>query len=151
MAEGDDGVARAEAVGSSSSASTPQVIAGMTDHDEVPFAEARKVDSLIEDLDGNVFADLVSAWGAAPYGATPADIVEAVTAAQRRYGMEITNYIPNQPALDLAERLLVGRTARHHPSSAVAEWHPRRRNRRQACPGVDRPTDDPDLPRAVPR
>jgi 4-aminobutyrate aminotransferase-like enzyme len=83
-----------------------RVIAGLTDHDEVPFAEARKVDSLIEDLDGNVFADMVSAWGAAPYGATPTDVVEAVTAAQRRYGMEITNYVPNEPALELAERLL---------------------------------------------
>jgi 4-aminobutyrate aminotransferase-like enzyme len=83
-----------------------RVIAGMTDHDEVPFAEARKVDSLIEDLDGNVFADLVSAWGAAPYGATPADVIEAVAVAHRRYGMEITNYIPNEPALALAERLL---------------------------------------------
>jgi 4-aminobutyrate aminotransferase-like enzyme len=84
----------------------PRVIAGLTDHNEVPFAEACKVDSLIEDLDGNVFADMVSAWGAAPYGATPTDVFEAVTAAQRRYGMEITNYLPNQPALDLAERLL---------------------------------------------
>ena len=83
-----------------------RVIAGMTDHDEVPFAEARKVDSLIEDLDGNVFADLVSAWGAAPFGGSPTDVFEAVTAAQRRYGMEITNYIPNEPALILAERLL---------------------------------------------
>jgi 4-aminobutyrate aminotransferase-like enzyme len=83
-----------------------RVIAGLTDHAEVPFVEARKIDSLIEDVDGNVFADLVSGWGAAPYGATPADVFDAVTAAQRRYGMEITNYIANEPAVQLAERLI---------------------------------------------
>ncbi|MGC4109349.1 MAG: aminotransferase class III-fold pyridoxal phosphate-dependent enzyme [Nocardioides sp.] len=80
--------------------------APMTDHDEVPFVEARKSGSLIEDVDGNVFADLVSSWGSTPYGASPEAVVEAVIEAQRRYGMEITNYVQNEAAYELAEKLV---------------------------------------------
>lgn len=82
------------------------VIASMTDHDEVPFVEARKKDWLIEDVDGNTFADHCSAWGSTPLGATPARVQRAVEEAQRRYGMEITDYVPNEAALALAERLV---------------------------------------------
>jgi 4-aminobutyrate aminotransferase-like enzyme len=80
--------------------------APLTDHDEVPFVEDMKVGSLIRDVDGNVFADHVSAWGATPFGASCSEIVSAVVAAQQRYGMEITNYIPNRPAIELAARLV---------------------------------------------
>jgi 4-aminobutyrate aminotransferase/4-aminobutyrate aminotransferase/(S)-3-amino-2-methylpropionate transaminase len=73
------------------------LITSLTDHDEVPFVEARKRDSIVEDVDGNTFADHVSAWGSSPLGATPPDVQEAVIEAQRRYGMEITDYIPNEP------------------------------------------------------
>ena len=82
------------------------VAAPMRDHDEVPFVEAGKSGSLIEDVDGNVFADLVSSWGATPYGAAPAAVTDAVIAAQRRYGMEITDYVPSEPPMLLAQRLL---------------------------------------------
>jgi 4-aminobutyrate aminotransferase/4-aminobutyrate aminotransferase/(S)-3-amino-2-methylpropionate transaminase len=82
------------------------LITSLTDHDEVPFVEARKRDSIVEDVDGNTFADHVSAWGSSPLGATPPDVQEAVIEAQRRYGMEITDYIPNEPELALAERLV---------------------------------------------
>lgn len=80
--------------------------APMQDHDEVPFVEAYKKGSLIVDVDGNVFADLVSAWGATPFGATPESVTEAVIDAQRRYGMEITDYIQNDVAIELAEKLV---------------------------------------------
>jgi 4-aminobutyrate aminotransferase-like enzyme len=82
------------------------MIAGLQDHDEVPFAEARKTDWLIEDVDGNTFADHVSAWGSTPLGATPEPVQRAVIDAQLRYGMEITDYVPNEPEVALAERLI---------------------------------------------
>ncbi len=80
--------------------------APLQDHDEVPFVEARKVGHVIEDVDGNVFADLVSAWGASPYGTPTPGVTEAVIAAQRRYGMEITDYVQNDVAIELAEKLV---------------------------------------------
>jgi len=80
--------------------------APLTDHDEVPFVEDMKVGSLIRDVDGNVFADHVSAWGCTPFGASCPEIIDAVVAAQQRYGMEISDYIPNRPAIELADRLL---------------------------------------------
>ncbi|MGH2596728.1 MAG: aspartate aminotransferase family protein [Actinomycetota bacterium] len=82
------------------------LIGSLTDHDEVPFVEARKTDWLIEDVDGNTFADHVSAWGSTPLGATPPEVQHAVMEAQLRYGMEITDYVPNEPQLALAERLI---------------------------------------------
>ena len=80
--------------------------APLTDHDEIPFVEDLKVGSLITDVDGNVFADHVSAWGATPFGASCSEITSAVIAAQQRYGMEITDYIPNRPEIELAARLI---------------------------------------------
>ncbi|MFI5393165.1 MAG: aspartate aminotransferase family protein [Myxococcota bacterium] len=82
------------------------VVGSLQDHDEVPFVEARKSDWLIEDVDGNTFADHVSAWGSTPLGATPPEVQRAVADAQLRYGMEITDYVPNEPQLALAERLI---------------------------------------------
>src|SRR5215470_19201783 len=80
--------------------------APLTDHDEVPLVEDMKVGSLIRDVDGNVFADHVSAWGATPFGAACPEITSAVIAAQQRYGMEITDYIPNRPEIELAVKLI---------------------------------------------
>jgi 4-aminobutyrate aminotransferase/4-aminobutyrate aminotransferase/(S)-3-amino-2-methylpropionate transaminase len=82
------------------------VIAGLQDHDEVPFVEARKEDWIVEDVDGNTFADHVSAWGSTPLGATPEPVQRAVVDAQLRYGMEITDYVVNEPEIALAERLI---------------------------------------------
>ena len=82
------------------------MVGSLQDHDEVPFVEARKSDWLIEDVDGNTFADHVSAWGSTPLGATPPEVQRAVADAQLRYGMEITDYVPNEPQLALAERLI---------------------------------------------
>jgi 4-aminobutyrate aminotransferase-like enzyme len=80
--------------------------APMRDHDEVPFVEARHDGSFIVDVDGNVFADLVSGWGAAPFGGAPETVTEAVVAAQRRYGMEIFDYVQSDVSVELAEKLV---------------------------------------------
>ena len=74
------------------------LVVSLTDHDEVPFVEAGKTDYLIEDLDGNTFADHVSAWGSTPLGATHPKVQAAVDDAQHRYGMEISDYVPTAPA-----------------------------------------------------
>jgi 4-aminobutyrate aminotransferase-like enzyme len=79
---------------------------GGHDHGEVPFVEARKFGCFIEDVDGNTFVDHCSAWGSTPLGATPATVQEAVIEAQRRYGMEISNYVTSEPVIRLAERLV---------------------------------------------
>jgi 4-aminobutyrate aminotransferase-like enzyme len=79
---------------------------GTLSHDEVPFVEERKSDWIIEDVDGNTFADHCTAWGSTPLGATPPKVQQAVIDAQRRYGMEISNYIFSEPVVALAERLV---------------------------------------------
>ena len=58
------------------------LISSLTDHDEVPFVEARKSDWVIDDVDGNTFADHVSAWGTTQLGATPRSVLRAV----QKYG-----------------------------------------------------------------
>lgn len=76
-----------------------------THHDEVPFVEARRRDWLIEDVDGNTFADHVSAWGADPLGPGRPEIEDAVFEAQRTYGMECSMYVPTVVSSELAVRL----------------------------------------------
>lgn len=77
----------------------------MADHSLVPFVEAAKRGYLIEDVDGNTFADHMSAWGSSPFGPTPAAVRDAMNAAWDRHGMQISGWIQNVPALELAERL----------------------------------------------
>jgi 4-aminobutyrate aminotransferase-like enzyme len=87
-------------------AASDAVLCGpLREHVDVPFVEARKTGWLIEDVDGNTFVDQVSAWGSTPLGAQPA-AAEAAREAQERYGMEISDYVPNGPALALARRLV---------------------------------------------
>lgn len=86
-------------------AADPVLCGPLRDHIDVPFVEARKNDWLIEDVDGNTFADHVSAWGSAPLGGHPS-ASRAAAVAQQRYGMEISDYVPNEPALALARRLV---------------------------------------------
>src|SRR5512136_1749691 len=73
---------------------------------DVPFVMARKSEWIIEDVDGNTFADHVSAWGSTPLGAKPESVLTATAEAMRRYGMEITDYVLSEPPLALAQRLL---------------------------------------------
>lgn len=78
----------------------------LRDGENVPLVLGSKSGHLLTDVDGNVFADHVSAWGAAPYGAQPPHVREAVTSAWDRYGMEISQYISSEPVIELAERLV---------------------------------------------
>jgi len=96
----------------------------LRDYSGVPFVEARRHDYVIEDVDGNTFADHVSAWGAAPYGAHPPTVRAAQQRAWDRYGMEITNYLATEPVIELAERLVAlapGRIARVAPTVTGTE------------------------------
>jgi 4-aminobutyrate aminotransferase-like enzyme len=75
--------------------------------DEVgPFVITRKSGYEIEDIDGNVYLDCVSAMASVPVGAGRADITEAAVEALRRYGNEDTHYFSHEYVLPLAERLL---------------------------------------------
>ena len=78
----------------------------LRDGANVPVVLGRKHGHLLEDVDGNVFADHLSAWGAAPYGAQPPSVRDAVTGAWDRYGMEIAQYLASEPVVALAERLV---------------------------------------------
>ena len=90
----------------------------------VPLAVASKDDCIITDLDGNTFADHVSAWGASPYGAQPEQVRTAVGETWDRYGMEISNYVRSEPVVALAERLVElapGRITRVAPTVTGTE------------------------------
>jgi 4-aminobutyrate aminotransferase-like enzyme len=83
----------------------PRLTGGMTDHEAVPFVEARKRGYLIEDVDGNTFADHIGGWGSSPYGPTPQRVKDAMDAAWAAHGMEISVFVPNTAALELVEKL----------------------------------------------
>jgi 4-aminobutyrate aminotransferase-like enzyme len=75
--------------------------------DEVgPFVITRKSGYEIEDVDGNVYLDCVSAMASVPVGAGRSDITDAAVEALRRYGNEDTHYFSHEYVLPLAERLL---------------------------------------------
>lgn len=78
----------------------------LRDHSEIPLVEAGKRDWIIEDVDGNTFVDHVSGWASTPLGGTPSKVLDASIEALRRYGVEISDYVPNEPMLALAERLI---------------------------------------------
>jgi len=71
-----------------------------------PFVISRKSGYEIEDVDGNVYLDCISAMASVPVGAARADITEAAVEALRRYGNEDTHYYSHEYVLPLAERLL---------------------------------------------
>jgi 4-aminobutyrate aminotransferase-like enzyme len=71
-----------------------------------PFVITRKSGYEIEDIDGNVYLDCISAMASVPVGAARADITEAAVEALRRYGNEDTHYYSHEYVLPLAERLL---------------------------------------------
>ena len=75
--------------------------------DEVgPFVINRKSGYEIEDIDGNVYLDCVSAMASVPVGAGRADITDAAIEALKRYGNEDTHYFSHEYVLPLAERLI---------------------------------------------
>ena len=71
-----------------------------------PFVICRKSGYEIEDIDGNIYLDCVSAMASVPVGAARADITEAGVEALRRYGNEDTHYYSHEYVLPLAERLV---------------------------------------------
>jgi 4-aminobutyrate aminotransferase-like enzyme len=71
-----------------------------------PFVAARKAGWTIEDVDGNLIADLASASASVPLGAGRADLAEAAAAAIARYGNEDSHAVASEPMLPLARRLL---------------------------------------------
>ena len=75
-------------------------------HGTYPFVAARKAGWTVEDVDGNVYADLASGSGSVPLGAAPPAIVDAAVEAIRRFGNEDTHAITTELVAPLAERLL---------------------------------------------
>jgi len=61
---------------------------------------------LLHDVDGNTFANHMSAWGAAPYGPFPPSVRQATLEAWDRFGMEISCFVQSPPVVELAERLV---------------------------------------------
>jgi 4-aminobutyrate aminotransferase-like enzyme len=79
--------------------------AGQT-HGSYPFVAARKHGWLVEDLDGNVFVDLVSSSASVPFGAGRADLVEAATEQLLAFGNEDSHAVTNPLMSRLARRLV---------------------------------------------
>jgi 4-aminobutyrate aminotransferase-like enzyme len=75
-------------------------------HDLAPLIVARKSGWEIEDVDGNVYLDMLSAMASVPLGAARGDITDAAVDALRRYGNEDTHALPSEHVLPLAEKLL---------------------------------------------
>ncbi len=83
----------------------PHLTSSNANHSIYPLAEVSKRGFLIEDADGNTFADHMSAWGASPYGPTPAKVKVAMENAWDRHGMQISGWLPNTAAFALVEKL----------------------------------------------
>jgi 4-aminobutyrate aminotransferase-like enzyme len=79
--------------------------AGQT-HGSYPFVAARKSGWLVEDLDGNVFVDLVSSSASVPFGAGRADLVEAAREQLLAFGNEDSHAVTNPLMSQLARRLV---------------------------------------------
>jgi 4-aminobutyrate aminotransferase-like enzyme len=79
--------------------------AGQT-HGSHPFVAARKSGWLVEDLDGNVFVDLVSSSASVPFGAGRADLVEAAHEQLLAFGNEDSHAVTNPLMSQLARRLV---------------------------------------------
>ncbi len=77
-----------------------------TAHDLAPFVIARKFGYTVEDVDGNVYLDLISAMASVPLGAGREDLIEPSLEAMRRYGNEDAHYLVSDLVASLAERLL---------------------------------------------
>ncbi|MFL5767824.1 MAG: aspartate aminotransferase family protein [Actinomycetota bacterium] len=71
-----------------------------------PFVAHRKLGYAVEDVDGNVFLDMVSASASVPLGAGRDDLLEPAIEALRRYGNEDSHGVASELMLPLAERLL---------------------------------------------
>ncbi|GAA2134563.1 aspartate aminotransferase family protein [Nocardioides bigeumensis] len=79
--------------------------AGLT-HGTYPFVARRKSGWLVEDLDGNVFVDLVSSSASVPFGAGRADLVAVAAEQLAAFGNEDSHAVTNPLMSRLARRLL---------------------------------------------
>jgi 4-aminobutyrate aminotransferase-like enzyme len=71
-----------------------------------PFVIRRKSGWEIEDVDGNVYLDMLSAMASVPLGSARSDLIEAAVAALQRFGNEDAHYLAHDQVLPLAEALL---------------------------------------------
>jgi 4-aminobutyrate aminotransferase-like enzyme len=97
---------------------------GELSYETMPFVLARKWGSVLEDVDGNRYIDMVTGWGSTNVGACHPDVVEPTVEALRAYGVEITDYVCSEPAIALAEKLTQiapGRLARVVPEISGTE------------------------------
>jgi 4-aminobutyrate aminotransferase-like enzyme len=71
-----------------------------------PFVIRRKEGYAVEDIDGNVYLDMISGMASVPLGAAHAGITEVAVEVLRRYGVEDTHFYSHEYLLPLAEKLL---------------------------------------------
>lgn len=71
-----------------------------------PFVIRHKDGYAVEDIDGNVYLDMISGMASVPLGAAHAGITEIAVEALRRYGVEDTHFYSHEYVLPLAEKLL---------------------------------------------
>jgi 4-aminobutyrate aminotransferase-like enzyme len=71
-----------------------------------PVVIRRKEGSLIEDVDGNVFLDLISAMASVPLGAAHERIMKAALDAHVSVGLEDAHFYAHEHMLPLAEQLI---------------------------------------------
>jgi 4-aminobutyrate aminotransferase-like enzyme len=71
-----------------------------------PFVIRRKDGSWIEDVDGNVFLDLISGMASVPLGAANKRITDAAVDALRTTGIEDAHFYAHEYMLPLAEQVL---------------------------------------------
>jgi len=71
-----------------------------------PFVVAGKRDWCVEDVDGNVYLDMVSASASVPLGAGPEELIAPAAEAMRRFGNEDTHALTTPLVGDLAELLI---------------------------------------------
>ena len=71
-----------------------------------PFVIRRKSGWEVEDVDGNVYLDMLSAMASVPLGSARPDVTDAAVSALERYGNEDAHYLAHEYVLPLAEALV---------------------------------------------
>lgn len=71
-----------------------------------PFIIKSKSGWQIEDVDGNVYLDMLSAMASVPLGSARPDLIEAAVSDLQRYGNEDAHYLAHEVVLPLAEALI---------------------------------------------
>ncbi len=75
-------------------------------HGLASFIVKRKIGYAVEDIDGNMYLDLVSASGSVPLGSARSDITEKTVEVLRKFGNEDSHALASEYMLPLAEKLL---------------------------------------------